>query len=419
MRVMWHPIMFQDEAVEFNEPWIFPVTIPMDSKDCKAAHPGTFKRNWFIENCRIFDDDYYVCVDDDDMYEPNVMSEIKAMNDDIVIISMKRGDYIPKDATPERRYPTYTLYAHPDNVRISGISGQQSFVKGKIFKDHTFDESFQAWDGAAAMHHKESGEQIAYRPDLFALFNYYEPGRWKKGSSHQWGEGIRISFGVMVNDPLRLDMVLHQSQFPRGTICHTLSNPDSATKGLNKLLGIVEAEGADIAILTHQDMFYPAGWIAQITEQLTKLPDSWVVAGIVGKDMNGMICGRFHDMRIPLNINTSHVHKFPQPACCMDECCIIVNLKKGFRFDESLDGFDLYGTLCVLQTWERGGTAWVLDAYCEHYCTRPFTWHPDDAFCNNYKWLYDRFEKVRVDSTALGLPEGQDTRELRFETSAA
>ena len=410
MRIMLHPIMFQDEAMDFNEPWIFPVVIPMDSKDCEAAHPGTFKRNWFIENCQIFNDDYYVTVDDDDMYEPNVMSEIKAMDDDIVIISMKRGHKIPVQAVPHRRYPTNTLLACPDNVKISSISGQQSFVKGKIFKAHIFDDMSGTWDGEIAMHHNESGEQIAFRPDLFALFNFYEPGRWEKG--------LNVSFGTMVNDPLRLDMVLKQSQIPRSEYVnfHFIQNPESATKGLNFLLDKIDAEGSDVAILVHQDMYFSAGWIEKVKIKLAELPDSWVVAGIIGKDMDGLICGQFHDMRIPLDFDTSHVHTFPQAACCFDECVIMVNMASRFRFDESFEGFDLYGTLCVLEAWEMGGTAWVIDAYAEHYCMRPFSWHPDDLFVQNYKRLYDRFKNIRVDSTALGLPP--DGR-VRFETSAA
>ena len=228
---------------------------------------------------------------------------------------------------------------------------------------------------------------------------------------------IKISFGVMVNDILRLDMVLKQSQFPKSVKCHAIKNPDSATKGLNLLLAKCETDGADVAVLTHQDMYYRSTWLPQIKEQISKLPDSWVVAGIIGKDMKGLICGQFHDMRIPQDFCTTEIHDFPQPACCFDECTIIVNLKKGFRFDESMTGFDLYGTLCVLQTWEAGGTAWVLDAFAEHYCMRPFTWCPDDLFIDNYKWLHDRFEhlKMRVDSTALGAPPDG----IRFETSAA
>lgn len=410
MRVCWHPIMFQDEISEFKEPWIFPVVIPMNSKECKAAHPGTFKRNWFIKNCPIVNDDYYVCADDDDMYEPNVMSEIKTMSDDIVIISMKRGHKIPLEAVHPRRYPIDTLYAQPDYVAIAGISGQQSFVKGKIYKDHLFNENSGTWDGEMAIHHKESGEQIAYRPDLFALFNYYEKGRWEKG--------LQVSFGVMVNDPLRLDMVLKQSQIPRSeyTNFHFIQNPESAAKGLNFLLDKIEAEGSDVAILVHQDMYFRAGWIEKVKIKLSQLPDSWVVAGIIGKDMDGLICGQFHDRRIPLDFDTSGVHTFPQAACCFDECVIMVHMASKFRFDETLTGFDLYGTLCVLQAWEMGGSAWVIDAYAEHYCMRPFTWNPDDLFVQNYKMLYDRYKNIRVDSTALGLPpDGK----VRFETSAS
>jgi hypothetical protein len=47
---------------------------------------------------------------------------------------------------------------------------------------------------------------------------------------------------------------------------------------------------------------------------------------------------------------------------------------------------------------------------------RPFTWYPEDLFVTNYKWLYDKFTGIRVDSTALGLPEDG---KVIFETSAA
>jgi hypothetical protein len=214
--------------------------------------------------------------------------------------------------------------------------------------------------------------------------------------------GLRISFGALVNDPMRLDMVLRQSEFPKDQFCHTVLNPETACKGLNKLLGIMEDEGADVAVLAHQDMFFRSGWIDRLREQIAKLPASWVVAGIIGKDMEGEICGRVHDMRIPLHFSTSH--EFPQPASCFDECCIVVNLKKKFRFLEEMPGFDLYGTLCVLQAEETGGTAWMLDCFAEHYCMRPFSWYPDKAFEACFKWLHTRFPQARrIDSTVMGV----------------
>jgi len=228
---------------------------------------------------------------------------------------------------------------------------------------------------------------------------------------------MRMAFGVMVNDFQRLDMCLKQSEIIGDM--HYVKSPESATKGLNKLLDIIEGEGAEIAALVHQDMYFTRGWIDQVKSQIAQLPDDWMVAGIIGKDYQGRICGKIHDMRIAPYFNTSDIHTFPHPACCFDECVIIVNIKSGFRFDESFEGFDLYGTLCVLQTWEMGGSAWVIDAIADHYCTRPFTWVPDQLFIDNYKRLFDRYKKIgRVDSTAIGLPEGTDDP-LAFMTSAA
>ena len=259
------------------------------------------------------------------------------------------------------------------------------------------------------------GQRMGLKPFLEGL-----DCQWITPNGVEVETDLSISFGVIVNDIQRLDMCLKQSQIP-GEM-HYIKTPDSATKGLNKLLDIIEAEGAQIAILTHQDMFYRQGWIEQVKSQIALLPDNWIVAGIIGKDNQGRICGKLHDMRIPLHFNTSHIHTFPHPACCFDECCIIVNMKSGFRFDETMQGFDLYGTLCVLQAWEMGGTAWVIDAFAEHYCMRPFSWAPDKPFISNYKLIHDRFSsRWKVDSTALGFspdPKESGEQEKAFMTSA-
>lgn len=215
--------------------------------------------------------------------------------------------------------------------------------------------------------------------------------------------GAVMAFGVLVNDIKRLDMCFRQSEIEGKA--HMILHPTSATEGLNRLLQRMEDEGAEIGVLAHQDMHFRQGWVDQVREQVAKLPPSWIVAGIIGKDMKGNICGKLHDMRIAPQFNSSELHEFPHLASCFDECVIIVNLKKTFRFDERLEGFDLYGTMCVLQAWEQGGTAWVLDAWAEHYCMRPFTWFPDKVFQERFKWLHKRFPGApRIDSTVIGAP---------------
>ena len=217
------------------------------------------------------------------------------------------------------------------------------------------------------------------------------------------------AFGVLVNDLMRLDMVFRQSEISVDVPCHIIKMPETATGGLNKLLGIIEDNGHDVAILAHQDMYFRSGWLDAVESQIAKLPDNWLCAGISGKDMDGKICGAMHDMRIPLHFKTSH--EFPHPASCFDECAIIINTKHGFRFDKGLTGFDLYGTLCCLQAEELGLSSWIINAFAEHYCMRPFTWYPDKNFEACFKWIYERFPNARrIDTTVLGVPEFKEEK---------
>ena len=205
-----------------------------------------------------------------------------------------------------------------------------------------------------------------------------------------------IRFGCMINDMNRFNTVLRESELP-GNILY-VTNPDSATKGLNSLLDRIDKD--DVIVLAHQDMYFRSGWFSQLVTQLTLMPDDWQVAGIFGKDERGRPCGRIRDMRFVHPLDTSEVHKFPCKASCFDECVIIA--KGDFRFDEGLDGFDLYGSLAVLQAEENGRGAYIIDAPAEHYCMRPFTWYPDKEFERRYKWLMRRFPNKTINSTVLG-----------------
>lgn len=225
---------------------------------------------------------------------------------------------------------------------------------------------------------------------------------------------MKINFGVLCNDLHRLDMVFRQSEIDPNIHPHIIKNPETACKGLNKLLAALENEGNDIAILAHQDMFFRNGWLKQVEEQIAKLPDDWIVAGPIGKDMNGAICGRIHDMRIPLHFSTEH--DFPHPASCFDECVIIIRLHNGFFFCEEMPGFDLYGTLAVLQAQEMGRSAWIIDAFCEHYCMRPFSWFPGEDFQACFRWLYEKYPYARrIDTTVIGEDVRENPGGIAFE----
>jgi hypothetical protein len=178
----------------------------------------------------------------------------------------------------------------------------------------------------------------------------------------------------------------------------------------------MEAQGYEIGVLCHQDVFFRSAWLNTMREQIELLPESWIVAGIIGKDMEGKICGKMQDMRMPMAFNTSHWE--PRPASCFDEVVIIVRLNQGFRFDEDLPGFDLYGTLAVCQAWEMERSAWIVSAFVEHYCTRSFDWFPGREFEDSFLWLHKRFSRTvaeRIDTTVLGVRDSMPRYDEEFE----
>ncbi len=206
---------------------------------------------------------------------------------------------------------------------------------------------------------------------------------------------LKMMLGCIYNDMQTLNMILRRSSLGDMPV-FAKCNPESAAKGLNEALDNIEKKGGDIAILAHQDIFFPAGWPRQLMEKLSALPDSWIVAGVWGIGNNGMYCGSIYDRRVPGISATKH--EFPVEAIAVDECCIIVNMKSGFRFDEELEGFHLYGTYAALRAQEMG-TAWVIDCPPEHYAKRPFDWRPDDDFKKGWEWLKERFPNQTIYST--------------------
>ena len=304
MGITWHPVLFQDEdVVTFNKPWIEPFILDHTQSGFHGfIDKGYHKKNEFIRWADIEEEDYYCILDDDDMAEAGLFDHIARMDDDVVVVSMHRGYHTPADVAPARKYPATTLIASPENMRIGDVSGQQYITKGRIFRQLNFKEDFHCADGAVAVWLKERFA-IRYEPELFVLFNYFEKERWTARA---------IAFGALVNDMARLDMCLKQSSLP-GTLSVIL-NPESSTKGLNKLLDMFAREGSEIGVLVHQDMYFRNGWVAQAKEQIAKLPPDWIVAGIIGKDLEGNICGKFHDMRIAPVFNTLRPARVPAPG---------------------------------------------------------------------------------------------------------
>ncbi len=115
---------------------------------------------------------HMLVVCDDDAIESNVVSELKTLNADIVMISMKRGHH-------QMYHPATTLIAHPINVNVGTIGLEQVIIKGKIFKTLSYNINSHAADGEMAVYlYNRYIAQVQFVPDLYVMFNWFQHGRW-------------------------------------------------------------------------------------------------------------------------------------------------------------------------------------------------------------------------------------------------
>ena len=207
---------------------------------------------------------------------------------------------------------------------------------------------------------------------------------------------MKLFFGTLSNDYLTRKRVLLTSPFASETGVMVIENCPTATSGWNYLLKQAEEKEFDVAVLCHQDVYFPRGWTEKFLAGIGSLPDSWLIAGFYGLDKMGKHCGKIRDRRMTKMLSTTH--ELPREAMNVDGCAFAVRLKQGFLF-EPLKGFDTYDIYAGLRAREMGRTVWIIDAPPEHFATRLFTWKPDEIFLENIKWLKGRFPNTEIGST--------------------
>lgn len=124
----------------------------------------------------------YMVLCDDDSVEEGFFDKIP--NDDVVVVSMKRGDE-PKphyvwDAWPKLYHVENgidILYAQYGNMKIAKVGGEQMIIKGKILRDFRYGLN-PCGDGemVTKIFHEYGATFV---PDAYVLFNYFEDGRFK------------------------------------------------------------------------------------------------------------------------------------------------------------------------------------------------------------------------------------------------
>lgn len=145
------------------------------------------------------------------------------------------------------------------------------------------------------------------------------------------------------------------------TAIHGASNMAQAyNDGLNRTSG-------KFAILAHQDVYLPKGWLDLVIEKLTALeadhPD-WMVAGPYGVKSDGNHVGRVWDVSLRCELGSTGFQ--PARVASLDELLLILRRNTDYRFDTDLPHFHMYGTDLVQSCLASGKTAWAIEIPLVH-----------------------------------------------------
>lgn len=168
----WHLLLDQDVNLPSLGAWVHQYRFPPPPEGFFIGH---WMVNQFLDNTVIVDEDRYVVITDDDFIEPGFFSKLTAYDDDVLIVSMRRG--FP-GTTGDGEGAFDTLIAKPENIRVGSVGFEQLVVKGKILKQYRCEGVYHA-DGLLIIRmFQEIPDKFRFVPDAFVYFNYLPPGRF-------------------------------------------------------------------------------------------------------------------------------------------------------------------------------------------------------------------------------------------------
>lgn len=183
-------------------------------------------------------------------------------------------------------------------------------------------------------------------------------------------QSFSIDVAAAVNDEKVLSLCLARSpDIATGDLrLRTYSGFERA--GLAYNLALSESD-ADYLVLAHQDVYLPAGFADALRDQLAQLNSidpEWAVAGSIGLDTSGALCGKVWSSGLGRIIGTNPEH--PTQTICLDELLIVVRKGSEIQFDAQLPGFHMYGLDVVHQGHRLQKSSYILDLPVIHH-SRP------------------------------------------------
>lgn len=139
---------------------------------------------------------------------------------------------------------------------------------------------------------------------------------------------------------------------------------DSVGKAYNSAISEATSE---ILVFVHQDVYLPAGWLAElysVLRQLESCDPEWGALGVFGIATTGRAAGHVYATGLNAMLGSPFAEVIPTGS--LDEMLLITRRSSGLRFDDCLPGFHLYGTDICLEARRKGLSSYIIPALCVH-----------------------------------------------------
>ena len=212
----------------------------------------------------------------------------------------------------------------------------------------------------------------------------------------------RIAFAVACNDTavLSRDFLASPDIAAKKYIFALELGMTSAAVTYNVLLKKLKT---DYIVFAHQDVYFPAGWAGLVLDYIDNLNNSgveWLALGCAGVGQDAKITG--HVWSSSINLLIGENFKTPVEAQSLDELVLIVNTRHGYKFDENLPGYHLYGTDIVQSGIKSGLKSFIINAPCIHN-DKPKPILGGD-YLKAYKYMQNKWRKeLRIYTTVMPL----------------
>jgi hypothetical protein len=128
----------------------------------------------------------------------------------------------------------------------------------------------------------------------------------------------------------------------------------------------IEKAQTDLIVFAHQDVYFPAEWIADLNRSLAILEDSdpnWGVLGCSGIKYRDMRAGYVHSVGLGI---LGESFEQPVPIDTLDEFILILRKSSGLRFDPTLPHFHFYGTDICMSARDQKRGCYAISAFSVH-----------------------------------------------------